>query len=72
MKHIGLPRSIQIRITQIILLKMTWLLSATITRTVKIVIDIIHRLSAHYHRGSVERSLNINWVLQAQIQNICA
>lgn len=40
MKHISLPRSIPIRITQIFPLKRTWLLSATIKRTVKIVIKV--------------------------------
>lgn len=53
MKHIGLPRSIQIEITQIFLLKMTWLLSATISRTDKIVIEA---LSACYHTEGLERS----------------
>lgn len=68
MKHIALLRSIQIRITQILLLKMTWLFYATITRTVKIVLEV---LSAQYYTGGLERSLNTNWVLQALMQNVC-
>lgn len=67
MKQIGLLRSIQIRIIQKFLLKLTWLFYATTTRTVKIVKEF---LSAHYHIRGFERSLIINWVLQAKMQNV--